>query len=173
MINTALVIEDPRGIEVFRILQKSGEINLIGLVDLTREPSWLTPEERKRCLVTADLNAVVALPELQVVLNITADPEINGSCKKTLIRDRSSPDPAGWFVMSLLHLKDSHYLNQVLKGELWAVLNSVQDAIELLMPGDYKVCESCLPRGLLEYRRESGLTLIFLKFHPMVLWPSL
>lgn len=133
LLKSALLIEDHRGIEVFRILQQSTELAVIGLADLSGDLSWLTDEERRRYFITTDLARIGALPELEAVVSLLSRSGLSRLVKENL------PDkidlvevPSEGFLMALLRSQKDLLENRLLKGELLAILNSVQDAIEVV-----------------------------------------
>ena len=63
MLKLALVVEDQRGIDIFRILQETAGLEIVGLVDLSGDLSWVTAEERQKYYITTDLSRVAALPD--------------------------------------------------------------------------------------------------------------
>lgn len=133
MLNTALVLDDERGIEIFRVLQQCPDLQLIGLADLSGDFSWLTETERKRFFVTGDAARVITLPDLDVVVNASADMSTTQRLQRGLNGGVELLDvPPDGFVMALLRSREQLFEARRLKGELGAVLNSVQDAIEVV-----------------------------------------
>ncbi|HOL17516.1 MAG TPA: sigma 54-interacting transcriptional regulator [Bacillota bacterium] len=132
MLNTALVLNDSRGREIFRILQQCPDLELVGVADLSGDSSWLTEAERKRYFICGDIARIMALPDLHVLVN-AADSSVAERLKRglsgTVELVNASP---GSFVATLLRFKEQLLETRRLKGELGAVLNAVQDAIEVV-----------------------------------------
>lgn len=133
MLNTVLVLDNERGIEIFRVLQKCPDLRLIGVADLSGDSSWLTEAERKRFFVTGDAARVITLPDLDVVVNASEDPSTTQRLQRGLNGGIEFLDvPSQGFIMALLRSREQLLETRRLKGELGAVLNSVQDAIEVV-----------------------------------------
>ena len=132
MLNTALVLNDSRGREIFRILQQCPDLELVGVADVSGDSSWLTEAERKRYFITGDITRIMALPGLHVLIN-AANSSVAERLKRGLNEAvelvNASPDS---FMSTLLRLKEQLLETRRLKGELGAVLNAVQDAIEVV-----------------------------------------
>lgn len=129
----AVIVDDPRGVEVFRILKESNEITIIALADLSGDLSWVTEEERKNFYITTDLARIFVQPDLKVAVNVAANPEVNRLLKKNISEKVELVEvrPDG-FLMTLLRSKKQLLEARLLKGELLAILNSVQDPIEVV-----------------------------------------
>ena len=133
LIKTALVIKGKQGIELFQLFKQCGELDLIGLACPDGEIGWLTEEERKSYFVTADLAKITALPELETIIDGTGEPSVAEYLKKTLgsgvkleeIKPRS-------VLGAVIHSREQLLETRTVKGELLAILNAVQDAIEVV-----------------------------------------
>jgi len=105
---------------------------VVGVADLSGDLSWLTDAERRGYFITGDLSKIVLLSGLKVVVNAAADRSIALQLKRELSPGVElidvRPDS---FTAALLRFKEQLLETRRLKGELWAVLNSVQDAIEV------------------------------------------
>ncbi|MEW5785766.1 MAG: sigma 54-interacting transcriptional regulator [Bacillota bacterium] len=133
MLKAALIIEDQRGVEIFRILQECSGLNLIGLAHLNGDFSWLTEAERRKYFVTADPDRITALPDIQSVVNATGGPDVNMHLQNSIRGGAELINvPAQGLLMAVLRSKEQLLETRRLKGELWAVLNAVQDAIEVV-----------------------------------------
>ncbi|NMA91494.1 MAG: sigma 54-interacting transcriptional regulator [Firmicutes bacterium] len=133
MLKLALVVEDQRGIDIFRILQETAGLEIVGLVDLSGDLSWVTAEERQKYYITTDLSRVAALPDLNTVVAVSNDQQLQKRLTPLLKTPRElvtiSPQS---FLMTLLSSGKQLIETRLLKGELWAILNSVQDPIEVV-----------------------------------------
>lgn len=133
MIKTALVIKGKRGIELFYLLKQCSELDLVGLACPDGKIDWLTEEERKRYYVTADLDKIAALPELETVIDGTGEPAIAEYLVKNLSKGIKIEELKPHSVLSaVVNSREQLLETRTVKGELWAVLNSVQDAIEVV-----------------------------------------
>ena len=133
MLKLALVVEDQRGIDIFRILQETAGLEIVGLVDLSGDLSWVTAEDRQKYYITTDLSRVAALPDLNTVVAVSNDQQLQKRLTPLLKTPRElvtiSPQS---FLMTLLSSGKQLIETRLLKGELWAILNSVQDPIEVV-----------------------------------------
>lgn len=133
MLKAAVIIDDSHGMKVFRALKESDEIMIITLVDLSGDQSWVTADERKNYYITTDLARICVQQDLQVAINVAANPGVHRLLEKNidsaveLVQVR--PDS---FLMTLLYSKTGLQETRLLRGELLAILNSVQDPIEVV-----------------------------------------
>lgn len=129
----ALVVKGKEDRFLVRIMQETENfIQVVGLADLSGEFSWLSAQEKKNYFVTSDPAKVAQLPEVEAVINTVEDREVSLLLKQNIsagveIVDVESSD----FFKTLLRSKEELIEARKLKGELWAILNSVQDAIEV------------------------------------------
>ncbi|HHX87884.1 MAG TPA: sigma 54-interacting transcriptional regulator, partial [Firmicutes bacterium] len=133
MLKAALVVEDQKGIEAFRILQETTGLEIIGLVDLSGNPSWVTEEERQKYYITTDLTKVAGLPGLSTIVVVSNNHQVEERLKPLLkpnLELVTIPDQG--FLMTLLSSGKQLIEARLLKGELWTILNSVQDPVEVV-----------------------------------------
>jgi len=76
LVKTALVVKGDKGKNLFRLLKQCDEIDLVGLACPDGEIDWLTDMERKNYYITADLDKITALPELETVIDGTEEPAV-------------------------------------------------------------------------------------------------
>ncbi len=133
MLKAAVIVDDPHGVDVFRIFRECEEITIIVLVDLSGDQAWVTEDERKNFYITTDLTRICVQPDLQVAINVAANPEVHrfleNSIASTVELVKIRP---GGFLMTLLHSQKQLKETRLLRGELLAILNSVQDPIEVV-----------------------------------------
>lgn len=133
MIKTALVVKKNSGSELFRALQQYDEIELIALACPDGKISWLSETDRKNCFITADLDKIVALPELEIVIDATGEPEISdylaGKLRNEVKLERLTPRS---LLSAIINSRDQLLETRLLKGELRAILSAVQDPIEVV-----------------------------------------
>ena len=133
MIKTALIIKGRRGVELFHLLKQCSGLDLIGLACLDGEIEWLTESERKNYFVTTDLDKIAALPELETVIEGTGDPSVECYLKENLESGvRLEVLKPGSVLNAVISSREQLMETRMVKGELLAVFNSVQDAIEVV-----------------------------------------
>lgn len=133
VINVALVTAGNSGQSAFKVLKEmEHKVSIVGIADITGDFSWLKHAEKKRFFATNDLAKLLSIPELQVVLNVSDSKEAGR------VLDELKPPHVtamharpGELLMSLLESKEELLASKKLKSELWAILNSVQEAIEV------------------------------------------
>ncbi len=133
MIKTALVVKGSRGADLFHLLKQCSEIDLIGLACPDGEIEWLTETERKKYFVTADLDKITALPELETVIDGTGEPSVGEYLQARLssgVKLEELTPPS--ILNAVLNSREQLLETRLVKGELLAILNSVQDAIEVV-----------------------------------------
>lgn len=133
MIKTALVIKGKHGSELFRILKLCSGLDLIGLACLDGETDWLNEEERKKYFVTVDLDKIIALSELETVIDGTGEPAVAEYLEKNLDRSVKLEEVKARSVLNaVINSREQLLETRTVKGELLAILNAVQDAIEVV-----------------------------------------
>ncbi len=133
MIKAALAIKGNIGIDLFRLLKQCNDVVLVGIACPDGNINWLTDEERKSYYITADLDKLTALPELNTIINATGEPSVTEYLKKNKsdgvkIEDLTAPS----ILNAVLSTGQQLLETRLVKGELLAILNSVQDAIEVV-----------------------------------------
>ncbi|HED23847.1 MAG TPA: PAS domain-containing protein [Firmicutes bacterium] len=133
MINTALIITKKQGSGLVRLFEQSPEINLIAIACPDGEIGWLTEKERKNLFVTADLDKIAALPELDSVVDATDEQSVGEYLRKIINgRLRIEELPPHSLLSAIISSGQHFQETRLLKGELLAILNAVQDAIEVV-----------------------------------------
>ncbi|MDW7740320.1 MAG: sigma 54-interacting transcriptional regulator [Bacillota bacterium] len=133
MIKTALVVSGQKGINLFRLLQQCAEVDLLGVACPDGEIDWLSESERQKYYVTADIDKIIALPGLETIIDGTEEPAVSDYLREKLnehirleeIKPRSVLD-------AIVNSGEQLLETRLVKGELYAILNSVQDAIEVV-----------------------------------------
>ena len=128
-----LVINGEEDASFLRTMQETEEyFQVVGLVDLSGDDTWLSREEKENWLVTSRLEEITGLSHLEAVVNAVDGVEVNQELERMLpsgvelIKVQESP-----FLKRLFRSKEELVEARRLKGELWAILHSVQDAIEV------------------------------------------
>ncbi|MGM0651363.1 MAG: sigma-54 interaction domain-containing protein [Bacillota bacterium] len=133
MIKAALTIKGKNGIELFHLLKHSNDVDLVGIACPDGDVNWLSDEECKNFYITADLDKLAALPGLNTIVNATGEPSVTEYLKNNvrdgvIIEDLSGPS----ILSAVLNTGEQLLETRLVKGELLAILNSVQDAIEVV-----------------------------------------
>lgn len=133
MVKTALIVNGSSGAQIFRALNKSDQAHLVGLACLDGQVDWLLETEKKSCLITSDLDKIIALPELEAVIDATGEEEVarylKAQLNKKITLEKISPHHVLW---SLVGSNEQLLETRLLKGELKTILSAVQDAIEVV-----------------------------------------
>jgi len=133
LIKAALVTKGKRGVELFNYLKQCGELDLIGLACPDGDVDWLKEEECRKYFITSDLDKIAALPELEAVIDVTGEPSVTEHLRKILGRGVKLEEIKPRSVISaIINSSQQLFETRTVKGELLAILNSVQDAIEVV-----------------------------------------
>ncbi|MGI6097744.1 MAG: sigma-54 interaction domain-containing protein [Dethiobacteria bacterium] len=118
---------------IYRILKESEKIEVIGIADLEGSFSWLQESEQKNIFCTNDLVKLLSLPEVELIINTVDKPQIKEQLKnlKTANVELVNVVP-GSFLQTLLQFSERLLKSEKTKGGLWEVLNTVQDAVEIV-----------------------------------------
>ena len=133
MIKTALVLRGDQGPDLFHFLEQCPELKLVALACPDGAIDWLSDLERKQYFITADLDKVIALSELDAVIDGTGEPKI-----EEYLQQRINPNVKyeqlipGSVLHAIFSSREKLLETRLLKGELLAILNSVQDAVEVV-----------------------------------------
>lgn len=133
MIKTALVLRGDQGPDLFHFLEQCPELELVALACPDGVIDWLSDLERKQYFITADLDKVVALSELDAVIDGTGEPQVEEyllqRINKNVKYEQLMP---GSVLHAIFSSREKLLETRLLKGELLAILNSVQDAVEVV-----------------------------------------
>ncbi len=136
MVKTALVVNKERGIELFRLLKECSEIDIIGVACPDGKVEWLPEEEQRHAIVTAELDKITGLPELETVVEATGNPRIKETLQKNLSPGvRIEELTTRSILNALVNSREQLLETRLVKGELQTILNAVQDAIEVVDAG--------------------------------------
>jgi len=133
LIKTALVVKGHRGVDIFRTLQQCDQIDLIGLACPDGRVDWLTETEKKNCFITSDLDKIIALPELESVVDATGEQDVedylSGKVGNGVRLEKMDPQS---LLGAIINSRDQLLETRLLQGELRAILSAVQDAVEVV-----------------------------------------
>ncbi|MDW7730552.1 MAG: sigma 54-interacting transcriptional regulator [Bacillota bacterium] len=134
MIKTAIVVKGNHSAELFRVLQQCDEIDLVGVACPDGKIDWLTETEKKNYFVTADLDKIVALPELETILDATGEPKIREYLAGKLVNNGIKLEclTPHSLLGAIINSREQLLETRLLQGELRAILSAVQDAIEVV-----------------------------------------
>jgi len=133
LIKTALVVNEERGIELYRLLKECREVDLVGVACPDGKIEWFPEEERKETFVTADLKKIAGLPELETVIEATGDPRVRDWLKKNLAGSVKFEELTARSILNaVINSREQLLETRLVKGELQTILNAVQDAIEVV-----------------------------------------
>jgi len=133
LIKTALVIRGDQGPDLFHFLQQCPELELVALACPDGDFNWLTDLERKRYFITADLDKVAALTGIDTIIDGTGEPKV-GEYLRQRINNKVKYEELtpGSILHAFFSSREKLSETRLLKGELLAILNSVQDAVEVV-----------------------------------------
>ncbi len=133
MIKTALVIRGDQGPDLFHFLQQCPELELVALACPDGDFNWLTDPERKRYFITADLDKVAALTGIDTIIDGTGELKV-GEYLRQRINNKVKYEELtpGSVLHAIFSSREKLSETRLLKGELLAILNSVQDAVEVV-----------------------------------------
>ncbi|MBS4023823.1 MAG: sigma 54-interacting transcriptional regulator [Dethiobacter sp.] len=128
----AIVGMGNKGSSVYRVLRIMESVDVVGAADLNMTTPGMMLVRRDRVFVTEDYEELVVKPEVDTIIVATGGTEVLERVQKvksagaTVLEARS-----GSLLMDILQSKEELLDVKKLKGELWAILNSVQEAIEM------------------------------------------
>ena len=131
-IKVAIVGAGNEGSSVYRVLREFDDVQIVGVADTNPSSPGMILARKDRIPVTDKLDELVGSPSLDVIIEATGLPEIQQK-----ISQLKQPGTAvmealdGNLLMVILRAKEELLEVKKLKSELWAILNSVQDAIEV------------------------------------------
>lgn len=132
VIKVALITAGKEGCSAFQILKEMEEhVSIAGIADLRGDFSWLKQADKRRYFATNDPVKLLSMPDIQVVLDTTGSEEIKRLVQELKISAELMVARPGTLLMALLESKEELLKAKRLKSELWAILNSVQEAIEV------------------------------------------
>jgi PAS domain S-box-containing protein len=133
LIKAALVIKGERGPKLFHFLQQCSGLELLALACPDGSINWLSEKERKKYFITADLDKIAALSEIDTIIDGTGEPQVAAYLKQRvsdgLVIESITPHSA---LNAIIDSQEQLTETRLLKGELLAVLNAVQDAVEIV-----------------------------------------
>lgn len=133
MIKIALVNRAEQGPELYRFLKQCPELELVALACPDGSIDWLSDSERKELFITADLDKISSLTGLDLILDGTGEPQVGEYLRQKKDRkvklEQFAPDS---IISTIINSQGTLAETRLVKGELLAILNSVQDAVEVV-----------------------------------------
>mgnify|MGYP005844259153 CR=1 FL=1 len=156
-LNMAIVGAGRTGLNIYNILKEVEGVKISGLADINLEAPGIQAAREEGVFVTENINEIVKLPELDIVIVATGDLEVQkillqkcNSC--TAVMDAQAAN----LMTALLKEKEELLEFKRVQGELSAILNSMQEAIEVCdINGVIKYVNPAFTRitGILESER--------------------
>ena len=131
-IKVAIVGAGDGGSSVYRVLREIEIVQIIGVADRNLASPGMVLARKDRLFVTDNFEELVVKPEIDVIIEATGDPEVQKKIHKLKHNGAAVMEAlAGNLLMAILQAKEELLEVKKLKSELWAILNSVQEAIEV------------------------------------------
>ncbi|MBS4031160.1 MAG: sigma 54-interacting transcriptional regulator [Clostridiales bacterium] len=131
-IKVAIVGGGHRGSSVYRVLREVDNVQIIGLADINPASPGMILARRDKIFTTDDFTELVVNPKIHVIVEATGISEVQRKIYEIKSSDAAVMEAmAGNFFMTILQAKEELLEVKKLKGELGAILNSVQEAIEV------------------------------------------
>jgi PAS domain S-box-containing protein len=128
----AIVGAGDGGSSVYRVLREIEIVQIIGVADRNLASPGMVLARKDRLFVTDNFEELVVKPEIDVIIEATGDPEVQKKIHKLKHNGAAVMEAlAGNLLMAILQAKEELLEVKKLKSELWAILNSVQEAIEV------------------------------------------
>ncbi len=131
-INVAIIGQGEESIAAYRVIREVAQVELVGVVDYDGRLTELIKKEKDKVLIIKDFRPLIQDSNLDVILFAGEDLELLAKIKRLKNPASSIMEArAGNFLTTLLQTNKELLEAKKLKGELWAILNSVQEAIEV------------------------------------------
>lgn len=127
----AVISADNSGYSLYQMLAGLEDVEIVALVEKRADVPLMRQAGAGGILATTDLQALVSLPVLDVIVDTTGDPLVGEQLKQTFRDKALISGPAVSLLKAMF--KDYQKLVQArqLQSELAAILDSVQEAIEV------------------------------------------
>jgi PAS domain S-box-containing protein len=131
-IKVAVVGAGDEGSSVYRVLREIENVQIIGVADRNPASPGMILARKDRVYVTDNVEDLVVKPEIDVIIEATGNPEVQKTIHKLKHTGAAVMEAlAGNLLMTIMQAKEELLEVKKLKSELWAILNSVQEAIEV------------------------------------------
>ncbi len=121
-----------KGGAVYRVLRSMDNVRVVGVADLNLTTPGMILARKDKVPVTENYEDLILHPEVDTIIETTGDREVQDKIR-AIKRPGTDVMEArhGNLLLAILQAKEELLETKRLKGELWAILNSVQEAIEM------------------------------------------
>ena len=131
-IKVAIVGAGDGGSSIYRVLREIEIVQIIGVADINTASPGMILARKDKVFVTDKFEELVVRPEIDVIIEGTGNVEVQRKIHKLKQPGTAVMEAlAGNLLMAILQAKEELLEIKKLKSELWAILNSVQEAIEV------------------------------------------
>lgn len=131
-IKVAVVGGGDEGSSVYRVLREIENVQIIGVADRNLASPGMILARKDKIYVTDNYEELITRPEVDVIIEATGDSDVQRNIHKLKHTGAAVMEAlAGNLLMVILQAKEELLEVKKLKSELWAILNSVQEAIEV------------------------------------------
>lgn len=131
-IKVAVVGAGQGGNSVYRVLREIKNVQIVGVADRNMAAPGIILARKDKVFVTENYEELLGWPEIDVIIEATGDFEVQRNIHKLKQVGAAVMEAlAGNLLMVILQAKEELLEVKKLKSELWAILNSVQEAIEV------------------------------------------
>lgn len=131
-IKVAVVGAGQGGNSVYRVLREIKNVQIVGVADRNMAAPGIILACKDKVFVTENYEELLGWPEIDVIIEATGDFEVQRNIHKLKQVGAAVMEAlAGNLLMVILQAKEELLEVKKLKSELWAILNSVQEAIEV------------------------------------------
>lgn len=121
------------GYKAYRMLKEIKEVSIAGIVDKDHTAPGMVTARNEGVFVAEDINALLNKPDLDVIIDATSSPAVldfilqNKKCNTAIMEAKAAN-----LIISILREKKEELLEiKSIKSQLSAILDSVQEAIEV------------------------------------------
>ncbi len=130
--NVAIVGAGGGGATLYRTLKAMEMVNIVGIADRNPHAPGVLMAKRDGVFNTTDFVELIRIPGIDVIIEATGDPEVqtrihHAKHGETAVMEAQAAD----LMMTILEEKEKLLEIKKIKGELSAILSSVQEAIEV------------------------------------------
>ena len=130
--SVAIVGMGEKGGAVYRVLRSMESVRIAGVADLTLTTPGMILARKDKVFVTSDINELMLKPGIDTVIVTTGDIQAREIIRGSKARETDVMEVHdNKLLFAILQAKEELLEAKKLKGELWAILNAVQEAIEV------------------------------------------
>jgi PAS domain-containing protein len=120
------------GYSIYRMLSAMEEVEILGVADINPAAPGILAAREDGIFITANYNELTRLPGLDIIIEVTGDPKVKDNIQQirhsyTALMEHKAAN------LMMVVLKEKEEMAELTKiqGELSAILNSMQEAIEV------------------------------------------